>query len=266
MVCVVRNSRLKLSQGQIFWRETGQGNAIVFIHGECRDSSQWSNYFEEISKKYHCFAPDLLGFGDSERSKVPYSIQWESEVLEELFDNLRLKQFYLVGDGLGAWVATRYAVNHPEQIKGLVLRSPLGVETDQNPSYFWEKCLVSPLPIVPWLLKLISPIAPILGLRKKIQNAFEHRKTLRRSPGTCKLLFRGSARLKSEFLNFQLAQLTTPTLILSTQDDSSVQIAQSQTYNQLIKHSEYKGLKNESEAIDTIQTWLQTQHSSTKNN
>ncbi len=259
MVCVVRNSRLKLSQGQIFWRETGQGETVVFIHGECRESSQWSEYFEVLGKKFNCFAPDLLGFGDSERPKAPYSIQWESEVLEELFENIRLKPFYLVGEGLGAWVATRYAINHPEQIKGLILRSPLGVETDKNPSYFWEKCLVSPLPLVPWFLKLLSPIAPLLGLKKKINNAFEHRKTLRRSPGTCKLLFRGGARLKAEYLNYQLAQLTAPTLILSPPDESSSQLAQSQTYSKLIKHSEYKNLETDAEAIATIETWLKTQ-------
>ena len=161
MVCVVRNSRLKLSQGQLFWRETGQGEAIVFIHGACSESSQWSAYFETLGRKYQCLAPDLLGFGDSERPKGPYSIQWESEVLEELFSNLRLKQFYLVGDGLGAWVAARYTINHPEQIKGLILRSPIGVDADKNPSYFWAKCLVFPLPIIPWLLKLMSPLGLI---------------------------------------------------------------------------------------------------------
>ncbi|OKH18475.1 alpha/beta fold hydrolase [[Limnothrix rosea] IAM M-220] len=259
MVCVVRNSRLKLSQGQIFWRETGQGEAVIFIHGACRESSQWSEHFEVLGQKFHCFAPDLLGFGDSERPPAPYSIQWESEVLAELFENIRLKQFYLVGDGLGAWVAARYALNHPEQIKGLILRSPLGVETDKNPSYFWEKCLVSPLPLVPWFLKLISPIAPLLGLKKKIKNAFEHRKTLRRSPGTCKLLFRSGARLKSEYLNYQLAQLTAPTLILSTPDDSPSQLAQSQAYARLIKHSNYQELEDKEEAIAAIQTWLKTQ-------
>jgi pimeloyl-ACP methyl ester carboxylesterase len=198
-----------------------------------------------------------LGFGDSERPKVPYSIQWESEVLEELFKNIRLKRVYLVGEGLGAWVATRYAVNHPDQVKGLILRSPLGVETQQNPSYLWEKCLVSPLPLVPWLLRLIQPIAPMLGLGKKIQQAFEYQKILRRSPGTCRLLFRRSgAQVRSEYLNFQLAQLTTPTLIISTQDDSSVNIAQAQTYAQLIKSAEYKGLNDEAQAIAVTIDWI----------
>lgn len=265
MVCVVRNSRLKLSQGQIFWRESGQGEAIVFLHRQWGDSSQWTEYVDVFNRQYHCIVPDLLGFGASERPRVPYSIQWESEVLEELLANLRLKRFYLVGDGLGAWVATRYAVNHPEQVQGLILRSPLGVETQKNPSYLWEKCLVSPLPLIPWFFRLMQPLATLVGLGHKIQRALDYRDTLRRSPGTCRLLFRRSgAQVRSEYLNFQLAQLTTPTLIISTQDDTSVNIAQSQTYAQLIKSSEYKGIKDEAGAIALMTDWLRQRGEGTR--
>jgi len=260
MVCVIRNSRLKLSQGQIFWREAGQGEAVVFIHGECRDGSQWSDYFETLSRNYHCFAPDLLGFGDSERPKAPYSIQWESEILEELFENLRLKKIYLVGDSLGAWVAARYALNHPERVAGLVLRSPLGVDTENNRSYFWEKCLTSPLPIVPWFLGLIAPIASLFGKRQKITQAFEYRKLLRRSPGSCRLLFcRRGGQLRSEYLNYPLPQIQVPTLILSAENDGAMHLAQAQTYGRLIKQSTTKNVGDESQAIAAIQDWLQAQ-------
>lgn len=260
MVCVVRNSRLKLSQGQIFWREAGQGEAVVFIHGECRNGSQWSDFFETLSRNYHCFAPDLMGFGDSERPKAPYSIQWECEILEELFENLRLKKIYLVGDSLGAWVAARYALNHPERVAGLVLRSPLGLDTENTPSYFWEKCLTSPLPIVPWFLRLIAPIAALFGNRKKITKAFEYRQLLRRSPGSCRLLFRRrGGQLRSEYLNYQLPQIQVPTLILSAENNSAVKLSQVQTYGQLIKQSETKSVGDESQAIAVINDWLQGQ-------
>lgn len=259
MVCVVRNSRLKLSQGQIFWREAGQGEAIIFIHGECRDSAQWLDFFEVFSPEFHCFAPDLLGFGDSERPKVPYSIQWESEVLHELLETLRLKKVYLVGDSLGAWIATRYAMNHPDRVKGLILRSPLGVDTNNNRSYFWEKCLVSRLPIVPWFLKLLMPFGAILGFKNKLQNASTHRKKLRRSPGTCRLLFRSGTRLRSEYLNFQLAHFTIPTLILSRPTDDKIALSQAQTYAALVQTSEFKGQQTQDEAIATIRDWLLAQ-------
>lgn len=261
MVCVVRNSRLKLSQGQIFWRETGQGEAIVFLHGDCQDSSQWSEYFDNFGSRFHGIAPDLMGFGDSERPrKQAYSIQWESDILAELFDRISLKQFYLVGDSVGAWVAARYALDHPEQVKGLILRSPLGVDTDKNPSYFWESCLISPLPIVPFFLKLISPLALLFGFKRKIKNAFEHRDRLLRSPGTGKLLYRGGNKLKAEYLNYDLAQLTTPTLILSGEvDQQETHTLQAKTYARLIKHADYQTFIGEAGAIKLIQTWLQQQ-------
>jgi haloalkane dehalogenase len=88
----LRNSRIKLSQGQIFWHEVGQGTAIVFLHGSTDDSSQWLSVIEHLSEDYHCFAPDLLGFGESERPNVHYSIDLEVECLADLLEALRQRE------------------------------------------------------------------------------------------------------------------------------------------------------------------------------
>ena len=77
----VRNSRIKLSQGLLFWREVGQGSAIVFLHGSWKDSSQWLPVMQQLSKHCHCFAPDLLGFGESEVVKGRCSIALQVECI-----------------------------------------------------------------------------------------------------------------------------------------------------------------------------------------
>lgn len=257
MVCVVRNSRLKLSQGQIFWRETGQGEAIAFIHRECEDGSQWSKFLDEFSETHHCFAPDLIGFGDSEHPEIPYSIQWQSEILEEFFENLRLKNIYLVGDSLGAWIASRYALNYPERVKGLILLSPIGVDAKHNPHYFLEKLLLARFPILPWLLRLFAPIATIFGLKKTILEILEYREKLLLSPATCRLLFqRKHPEIQSEYLNLQLAQIKVPTLILYREKEVDVRMNQVHLYAKSIPKAALKAIAKSDEAIAAIQDWL----------
>ena len=105
MYSLLRNSRVKLPLGHIFWREIGQGPSLVFLHGSWDDSSQWLPTIEHLSPYYQCFAPDLLGFGDSERPNVHYSIDLEVECLAQYLDTLKLREVYLIGHSVGGWVA-----------------------------------------------------------------------------------------------------------------------------------------------------------------
>jgi pimeloyl-ACP methyl ester carboxylesterase len=41
MATLFCNSRRKLSQGLLFWREAGKGIPVIFLHGAWNDSSQW---------------------------------------------------------------------------------------------------------------------------------------------------------------------------------------------------------------------------------
>ena len=128
MYSQLRNSRVKLSVGQIFWREIGQGPSLVFLHGSWEDGSQWLRTIELLNSHYQCFAPDLLGFGDSERPNVHYSIELEVECLAQYLDTLNLREVYLIAHSVGGWVAASYALKYPDRVQGLVLLAPEGVQ------------------------------------------------------------------------------------------------------------------------------------------
>ena len=100
-----RNSRRKISQGLLFWREIGVGAPIIFLHGAWDDSSQWLSVMDLLGQNFHCFAPDLLGFGESEYPHVHYSVDLQVECLRELLQALNLERVTFVGHYLGGWVA-----------------------------------------------------------------------------------------------------------------------------------------------------------------
>ena len=151
----LRNARIRLTQGQIFWREVGQ-DTIVFLHGAWEDSSQWVPLIERLSAEYHCLVPDLLGFGESERPGVHYSIGLEVACLAEHLEALKLRRVYLVGHSLGGWIAMSYALKYQEQVEGVVLLAPEGVQAEGLGRRWWQAKLLR-LPMVGWGL----PIAPL---------------------------------------------------------------------------------------------------------
>lgn len=223
MTLPIRNSRIRLSQGQLFWREVGQGTVLVFLHGSWNDGSQWLPLVEHLSRNYHCLAPDLLGFGESERPKLHYSIELQVECLAEYLEALKLRQIYLVGHSLGGWIASSYALRFPDQVKGLILLSPEGVQPEgKSNRWQWSRWLTGQPPLALWLLQLLLPFAKVFGWREWIERSLQLRQKLMRSPVACKLLFnRRAAEIRAELLPAdQISWLKLPILILQGQDDA----------------------------------------------
>ena len=232
MYLPLRNSRIQLPQGKIFWREAGQGLPLLFLHGASRDGSQWLPVIEELTRDYHCFAPDLLGFGESEKPKVHYSIEWQVECLAAYLEALNLRQVYLIGHSLGGWIAASYALKYLDQVRGLVLIAPEGVEVKgKGGQKHWRKWLARPLSVRVFLLRSLLPLAKLFGFKAKIEQLLEYRKQLLKSPATCQLLFQRRRReIEAELLQNRLQWLKVPTLILQGEKDTPENIACSQAY------------------------------------
>ena len=228
----LRNSRIRLPLGQVFWREVGQGPILVFLHGSWSDGSQWLPVIEHLSQDYHCFALDLLGFGDSEQPKLHYSIQLQVECLLEYLDALHIPQVYLIGYSLGGWIVASYALKYLERVSGVVLLAPAGVQVEgQREDWQRTRWLIGRPPIAYGILRSLLPLARLVGRHKPIEQALRRRQQLKCSPTACQLLFqRRWPEIQAELLDEQLDELTVPTLIVQGKNDTPEAIARSRTY------------------------------------
>jgi Predicted hydrolases or acyltransferases (alpha/beta hydrolase superfamily) len=219
----LRNSRIRLPLGQVFWREVGQGPILVFLHGAWGDGSQWLSVIDHLSQDYHCFAPDLLGFGESERPKLHYSIQLQVECLGEYLKALHVPEVYLIGHSVGGWIAASYALQYLEEVRGLVLIAPEGVRAEGfEESWQWARWLVGRPPLAYGVLRSLLPVARLFGRHKSIEQALRLRQKLNASPTACKLLFqRRRSEIQAELLQERLPELRVPTLIVQGKNDNS---------------------------------------------
>ncbi|MGK7926621.1 MAG: alpha/beta fold hydrolase [Spirulina sp.] len=251
----LRISRIQLSRGQIFWREVGRGTPVIFLHGAYADSSQWLKIIDCLEGRYHCFAPDLLGFGDSETPKVGQSIALQVECLAEYIEALRLERPYLVGHSSGGWVAASYAAKYGERLQGLILIAPEGMEVDgQERRWDVEKLLIDRMPLFFWLLNAIGPAARLLRLRQKIDELSLYRTLLVEHPASCELLFnRPYSEIQPEFLNSKLAGFRQRTLILQGGRDRPINLAQSKAYARAIAKAKLRVMKNGNDRL--IEGW-----------
>ncbi|MEA5516137.1 alpha/beta hydrolase [Nodularia sp. UHCC 0506] len=236
MDTLFHNSRRKLSQGLLFWREAGEGTPVIFLHGAWNDSSQWVSVINSLSQNFHCLSPDLLGFGESENPHVHHSIDFHVECIAEFLQAVRLEKVYLVGYSIGAWIAASYALKYPDQVCALVLLAPegVGIEGQEKNSRKMRK-LVSRPPIFSQSLKWFRPLNKILGLKEKLEKDFNLRQKLLAYPNSFQLLFqRRQSEIEAEFLHKRLHLMEVPVLILQGGQDLLDAVVKTQTYTQLL--------------------------------
>lgn len=244
MDSLFRNSRRKLSQGLLFWREVGAGTPVVFLHGSWNDSSQWVSLMELLSQNFHCFAPDLFGFGESERPNIHHSIDLHVECLAEFLQALKLERVYLVGHSLGSWIAASYSLKYPEQVYGLVLISPEGtaIEGQQKRLQRMQRIVKFP-PTLFQILRVLRPITKIFGWDKQIERDWKLRQAMLNYPTACELLFqRQQPEIKAELLQDRLSSILAPVLILEGGKDSKEALDMSRAYAQYISQAELKAI------------------------
>ncbi len=242
MDALFRNSRRKLSQGLLFWREVGEGIPVIFLHGAWNDSSQWISVMELLWQDFHCFAPDMFGFGESEYPDIHYSIDLQVESLAEFIHALKLEKIYLVGHSLGGWIAARYALKYPETINGLVLLAPEGVEIEGQQTR-WRKMrrLVNGSSLLFKLLRFLRPLTKALGWNSNIERDWRFRQVMLQYPTACELLFqRQQPEIAAELLHNQLYSLKVPVLILQGGKDTPEAIAMTQAYAQQVAGASLK--------------------------
>jgi pimeloyl-ACP methyl ester carboxylesterase len=240
MALPLRNARIRLPQGQIFWREVGQGHTIVFLHGSWNNSSQWLPLLERLSAECHCLAPDLLGFGESEQPNVHYSIGLEVACLAEHLDALKLRRVYLVGHSLGGWIAVSYALKYLDHVEGIVLLAPEGIQVEGLGGR-WRQARLLTLSVVGWGLRSLDALR-IFKLRG-VERLLQRRQQLRAFPVACQLLFqRRQAEIRSEQLQQQLQWLKLPVLILQGDHDPDDVKRLNQGYVELAPHAELQRL------------------------
>jgi pimeloyl-ACP methyl ester carboxylesterase len=105
--------------------ERGAGDPpLLFVHGWCCDHGYFAPQIEHFTRRHRVVAPDLRGFGRSDRPPGDYAIATFADDVAWLCRELGLRRPVVVGHSLGAAVALALAARHPEIPAALALLDP----------------------------------------------------------------------------------------------------------------------------------------------
>lgn len=120
---------LHTSLGHVIYHESGNGMPLIFIHSVCLGGSsyEWSKVYPEFAGRFRVLAPDLVGFGESQRPDARCSAADYVRMLAEFIRATCGNETPIViGSGMGAGFCVHLANQHPELVGRLILHMPTG--------------------------------------------------------------------------------------------------------------------------------------------
>lgn len=106
---------------KISYTDSGQGTAVVFLHGFLENKTMWKDYVSFFSDQYRIITIDLLGHGESECLGYIHEMEENANIVHEILLHLKIEKVTIVGHSMGGYVGLAFAELHPAAIKKLVL-------------------------------------------------------------------------------------------------------------------------------------------------
>lgn len=101
---------------------------IVFLHGGGLDNAlmSWNEVIDSIGEQYDIYAVDLLGYGESDKPDIEYSIPMYVELVHDVLKQLQIEKAHLAGLSMGGGISIGLSLKYPHIIDRLILVDPVG--------------------------------------------------------------------------------------------------------------------------------------------
>lgn len=105
--------------------EEGEGDPILFLHGNPTSSYLWRNIIPYLTPYGRCIAPDLIGMGKSDKPDLAYRFADHIKYMDGFIEAMGLKNITLVIHDWGSGLGFHYAMRNEANVKGIAFMEAL---------------------------------------------------------------------------------------------------------------------------------------------
>ena len=238
-------SSIRIDDIQIAYTDTGVGRPIVLIHGYPFNRTLWNEQVAALSTSYRVIVPDLRGFGESEASPGPATMNRLAQDVAQLMDHLEISRAVIGGLSMGGYVALAFYKQFPSRVRAFVLADTRAQadteEAKQTRAQQAEKALAEGMAGIAdaMLPKLLTP--ETVSKRPEIVKRVRDMMLKTKPEGAASVLLGMAERDDQTEL---LSRITTKTLILVGAEDAITPPADSEKMHNAIAGSRLVVLEN----------------------
>jgi pimeloyl-ACP methyl ester carboxylesterase len=115
--------------GDVFYALKGEGQPLVLIHGinAAASSFEMRKNFGPLAESFRVYAPDLLGFGLSDRPPLVYTAETYVELIGDFLREVVREPADIVASSLSGAFTIEATRRNPDLVRRLVLIAPTGI-------------------------------------------------------------------------------------------------------------------------------------------
>lgn len=130
MIPEIKRKEIRTNRLTISYMEKGDPSKelLVLIHGNVSSNLFYLGNIEELSKEFYVIAPDLRGYGFTQKLPIEASqgLKVWSEDIRDFLKVLNInKKPHLLGWSMGGGIVMQYAIDYPSEVSSLTLINPL---------------------------------------------------------------------------------------------------------------------------------------------
>jgi pimeloyl-ACP methyl ester carboxylesterase len=207
------------------------GTPLLLIHGLGDRAEAWAPQIPTLTAAgFHVYAPDLLGYGRSDKPDITYSIPVEVATMTDFMHAINLQHADIAGWSMGGWVAAELTLDHPTLVDRLILEDSAGIRFKAT----FPRTLFTPTDEA-GLKQLMEALSP----RPQALPHFVVRATLRKLASMGRVVQSSMDSMESgtDLLDKRLSAIQQPTLIIWGSEDRLLPISTGLQMHEAIPNS-----------------------------
>lgn len=247
--------------------------AIVFLHGHTEDLHTWNELANELVEKFRVIRFDLRRHGlTGPAQDNEYNLESYVSDLSLFIQHFELDNFVLIGHSMGGRISTKYTIENPEKVNGLVLLSASGAPREEKTSppmalRMMKNPLGRALIRRMWSRKMAkSSLEDMVFDSSEItDDEVDRMWDFSRYPGNMNAMFREFAKPWEDFTPTEIEGIATKTLLIWGEEDTICPISMGEWYNSHLPNSKLIRLQNighnpqfecPDKCLDEITSWM----------
>lgn len=228
-------------QGSLHYEVVGSGPPVILLHGWTQAWNTWRSTIETFQDQYRMYAPDLWGFGESDKNRrQSFEVRDFIALITQFMDALGIVEVPLMGHSMGGTTALGVALKHPERVsKVAVVGSPVNGRSLSPFLKLAGRRFVAQMllggedaPLLRTFLRLWSPFVS----RQDPQHFYEM--TLKNASGfTIDSFFKSIDSLRRTDFTADLASLSMPVMAIYGSQDVVVSPQQLRLFVKYVPHA-----------------------------
>ena len=248
---------------------------IIFLHGHTEDLHTWNIMAKKLVENFRVIRFDLRRHGlTGPAQDNEYKLESYVSDLSLLIQHFELDNFVLIGHSMGGRISTKYTIENPEKVNGLVLLSASGVPREEKTSppmalrmmkNPFGRALIRRV----WSRKMAkdSLMDMVFDSSSITEEEVDRMWDFSRYPGSMNAMFREFAKPWEDFKPIEIEGISTNTLLIWGEEDTICPISMGEWYDSQLPTSKLVRLQNighnpqfecPDKCLEEIATWLKT--------